>query len=106
MDAIRYVQSRGLRLYVDGGRLKVYPRQRLTPELRSFIKDHRENLIQRLATPDVDLTVGNILALTPDELEQYRQELAAAPADDPWIGHDRQALRIAMSHQTERSDAA
>lgn len=95
MDSMTYVQRRGVGLYVDGGQLKAYPRQRLTPELRSFIKDHRDELIDRLKTPDIDVTVGNILALTAREVEELRAETVASSGEDPWLAFDRDALRIA-----------
>lgn len=40
-------------------------------------------------------TVNNLLALAPAELEEYRDELVCAPADDPNLAHDREALRRA-----------
>jgi hypothetical protein len=41
------------------------------------------------------VTVSNILALHSDELAEYRADVATAPEDDPWILHDREALRRA-----------
>lgn len=40
-------------------------------------------------------TAHNILALAPDELAAYREEVAAAHLDDSNIDHDRAALALA-----------
>jgi len=42
-----------------------------------------------------DETVANLLALSPDDLAQYRAELAASSDDDPHLAHDRAALAFA-----------
>lgn len=43
----------------------------------------------------LDETVCNLLALTPEQREQYRRELELATPDDPWLEHDVEALRRA-----------
>jgi hypothetical protein len=94
MESILYVQRRGVGLYMDGDELRAYPASRLDPNLRSFIRDHRDEIVTALnGEPDLDVTVGNILALSPEEIEQYQQELEASPDDRPYIDHDREALK-------------
>lgn len=98
MDAIRYVQRRGVGMHVDAeGRLRAYPAHRVDVSLNTFIRDHRDQIIAALVTPDIDTTIGNFLALSPEEREQYRQELAAASDDRPYIEHDREAYRRAVT---------
>jgi hypothetical protein len=51
----------------------------------------------RLATEsgeafDLSIMVAQLQALTPEELEQYRQEVHAATPDDPYVMVDREAL--------------
>ena len=43
--------------------------------------------------PDILVTALRVAAFSPDELADYRAELAAAPPDDPNLDHDRAALR-------------
>jgi hypothetical protein len=94
MESIFYVQRRGVGLYLDGNTLRAYPASRLDPTLRSFIREHRDEIVAALnGEPDIDVTVGNILALSPDEIEEYEQELESASDDRPYIDHDREALK-------------
>ncbi|MDP8908724.1 MAG: hypothetical protein M3N47_06320, partial [Chloroflexota bacterium] len=43
--------------------------------------------------PALQTTIRNLLALTPEELNAYRTELACAAPDDPHLAHDGEALR-------------
>jgi hypothetical protein len=105
MDALTYVQHHGVGLYIsEGDRLKVYPSSRLDANLRLFIRDHRAAIIERLKTPDLRVTVGNILALAPHEVEELRAEIEAAPDDDPWIEFDREALQLAEVQLVKRRE--
>ena len=47
--------------------------------------------------PVVEETARNIAALTPAELVAYRAELAAPPAGDANLAHDRAALALAVA---------
>lgn len=109
MDAITYIQHHGIGLYAVDGQLKAYPRQRLTVDLRSFIRDHRDTIIEGLKTPDLQVTARNILALTRQEMNALRVELADADEADPWREFDREAFRIAeekLSKRTRHVDAS
>lgn len=44
--------------------------------------------------PTLAETVTNLLALPPVELSQYREQLAEAGPDDPYLAHDRAALAV------------
>lgn len=92
MEPLRYIQIYGVGLYAWNGALKAYPADRITPELRSFIREHRDDLIAALEVPDIETTLGNILTLHPHEVEELRAEIAATPFDDPNLDHDRAAL--------------
>lgn len=76
--------------------LKAYPSRLITPELRSFIRDHRDEMIAALAIPNLETTVGNILALPPHEVEALRAEIEATSEDDPNIQFDRVAFEKAL----------
>ena len=53
--------------------------------------------------PDGDLwieeTARAILDLSPEDLADYRAQVAAAPADDPYAAHDGAALALADRHR-------
>jgi len=117
MDPVLYVQRRGVGMYRDYAEdgsliLRAYPVQRLTIEIKSFIRDHKGELLKLLETPDLDYTVGNILALQPHEVEELRAEVAEKSPNDPWYHHDQEALRRAepvlarRQQQAERTAAA
>src|SRR4051794_30850913 len=106
MHAMTYVQRRGVGLYVDGDRLRAYPTTRIDIALRSFIRGHREEIIRALQEPDITTTVGNILALSAEEVDELRGEIADAPDDSTWIEHDREALRLAEDQLARRRAAA
>ncbi len=55
--------------------------------------------------PALTVTVTNILSLSTEELEQYRAELDAARPDDPYLAHDREALRRAEAIRNEQEAA-
>ena len=46
MAALDYLESQGLNAVAKGGRLEVWPASRLTDELRTWIRDHRDALIR------------------------------------------------------------
>jgi hypothetical protein len=106
MDIVTYLSNRGVSLVHENGRLLASPKERITLEIKGIIRNHRAEIITLLEAHRFQETVYNILQLTPEELVQYRQELAAAPADDPWLDHDRRALRIADQRMSEGSAAA
>lgn len=46
-------QSLGLKIFLDGdGRLIVNPRNKITPDIRTIIERHREEIVVALAQPD------------------------------------------------------
>lgn len=104
MDRIAYIHRCGVGVYLDGETLRAYPASRLDTDLRSFIRDHREEFVDALQVPKIEITVGNILALSPEELEQYRREIEAAADDRPHIDHDREAWRRAQSIIRQRRE--
>ena len=107
MDSILYVQRRGVGLYLDEATLRAYPARRLDPALRTFIRDHRDEIIAGLLNgPVLDVTVGNVLALSSEEIEEYERELKAASDDRPHIDHDREAWRRAQPILAKRKEVA
>src|SRR5688572_14323332 len=104
MDSISYIHRRGVGVYMDGDTLRAYPAIQLDPNLRSFIRDHRDQIVAVLhGEPVIEITVANILALSPEELEEYECELTAAPDDRPHIDHDREAWRRAQAVLLQRT---
>ncbi len=53
--------------------------------------------------PALAETVANLLTLPPIELDQYREELADALPDDPYLAHDRAAAAAADRMRAEVS---
>lgn len=45
MEALNYLRSHGFGAFVRSGHLHVWPSRKLTNELRSWIRNHREELI-------------------------------------------------------------
>lgn len=84
---------------VDGQLVARFPESTPFPDdMRSFIRHFRDRLVAYLLEEErLAETVTNILALTPEEQEQYRRELAAAPFDQEHIQHDREAWRRASA---------
>jgi len=62
MDAVSALRDHGLDVRViPGGRLYVTPRERLTDDLRQFIRHHKPEIVRRLSRPAVNeaaLVVG------------------------------------------------
>lgn len=55
----------------------------------------------------METTVDNILALSTDDLTQYRAEVMGAAPGDPWRDHETEALRRADdTRNKERRDVA
>jgi hypothetical protein len=107
-QVMRILEYRGVNVRAERGRLIGKSRTGPMPgDMVRFIKHFKDVIIAELAERErLAETVNNILQLTPEELAQYRREIAASPAGDPWIDHDRRALRIAMECQAESESAA
>lgn len=82
---------------VDGQLVARFPEYSPFPDdMRAFTRHFRDRLVAYLLEEErLAETVTNILALTPEEQEQYRRELTAAPFDQEHIQHDREAWRRA-----------
>ncbi|HWV23966.1 MAG TPA: hypothetical protein VNZ58_07235 [Thermomicrobiales bacterium] len=111
LDAVTYVQTFrvGLHLHTeDDGTvsLRAYPTHRLTTRLRSFIRDHKAEIMELLQTPTLERTVGNMLAFDPDELDELRAEIAAEDPADPWHAHNVDALQRAEAIIAQRHASA
>lgn len=111
MDAVLYVQNHGLgicREYTDDGtvRLNVYPADRLTPRLRSFIRDHRDDLLELLSVPNIDHMVGNLLALPQEGRDGFRAEVEARGPEDELYDMDMDALQRAETVLAMRQERA
>ncbi|WP_373182413.1 hypothetical protein [Halomonas campaniensis] len=105
MAAIDYLKLHRLEAEVeDGGKLAVWPRENITPEVRDWIKAHREALLRDLtATDDSELfslpagvrmawtvRVGDkrlVMTGTP-----YTREQAQGAAQARWPGVDVEVL--------------
>jgi len=48
-----YVKSQGLKLWVDGDKLKVAPPEKVTPEVAEFIRKHKQVIMAELTTPAI-----------------------------------------------------
>lgn len=107
-QVMRILDYRGIDVRLERGRLIGKSRTGPMPsDMVRFLQHFKGVITAELAERErVAETVDAILQLTPEELIRYRQELAAAPADDPWIDHVRQALRIAKECMSEGSAAA
>jgi hypothetical protein len=105
---MRILDYRGIDIRLEQGRL--IGKSRIGPMLGDmvrFITHFRPVIIAELEERErLAETVDTILQLTTEELVKFRQEIATAPADDPWIDHDRRALRIADERMAESETAA
>jgi hypothetical protein len=86
MDATRliaHLEAEGLTLGLAGGSLSVSPRSAITPEIREFIRAHRDGLIQTLVqrahlTALID-RVAEFYRCTSDELATIKRIAYADP---------------------------
>ncbi len=72
MTALAAIQAAGLTVQVDGSRLLVSPRERLTDDLRTLIRQHKDELLTELRH-------------TPPDLERRRSRVIAALQADPML---------------------
>lgn len=106
-QVLRILGSRGIDVRLVNGRLVGRARYGEMPgDMTRFIRHFKDLIVTELVERQwLEETVHNIVNLTPDELVQYRQELTEAPQGDPWITHDREALRIASKRMKEERAA-
>ena len=45
------LEQRGLRLWIAGDKLRVAPREKVTPDVVNFIREHREEIMSELKSP-------------------------------------------------------
>lgn len=100
MDPVLYVQHHRVGMYRDYAEdgspiLRAYPSHRLTVPIKIFIRDHKDEILRCLDTPDLDYTVGNILALERQEFEDLCIEIEANSPNEQHYEHDTEALRRA-----------
>ena len=80
LDLLQHLRGAGLSLAVDGDRLTVTPRARLTDDMRESIRANKGALLQALAGP----------ASRPSPpRESYERIPEADPVDgEPWTGQE------------------
>lgn len=107
-QVMRILDYRGIDVRLEGARLIARPRHGALPDdMRSFIRHFRDRIVAFLQERErLAETVANIIALSPEEREEYRWELAAADDDRPDIDHDREAWRIACAAMEPLEGAA
>lgn len=79
-DLLQHLRGAGLSLAVDGDRLTVTPRERLTDDMRESIRANKSALLQALAC----------LASRPGPPRESYERIPEADPDDrePWTGQD------------------
>jgi hypothetical protein len=107
-QVMRILGYRGIHVrLVDGKLIGRSLAGSMPSDMVRFIKHFKDVITAELAERErLAETVDTILQLTPEDLTQYRQEIAEAPADDPWIDHDRRALCVAEARMSEGNEAA
>lgn len=98
MDPVLHLQHRGVGIHLDTSDagetvLKAYPADRITEQLRVFIREHRDEITALLVVPEVEYMVGNLLALPPEGREGFRREVDARGPADEFYDIDTDALR-------------
>ena|SRR5712691_3711622 len=94
MNLLSRLQAHGLRIRAEGGNLKISPREAITDELLSLIRDHKAELLQEVEGNHVE----------PDPASQVRAELAllVAQAHAKDTPADRaEALEHALQHPVD-----
>jgi hypothetical protein len=66
--------ERGLNLLVEGGKLVVSPKTKLTDGLREFIREHKDILIRELLELQTQ-KLESLFSSAPDLLEQFDFEV-------------------------------
>jgi hypothetical protein len=75
-DLLHALHDRGLRLWADGDRLMVAPRERIDDELRAMIREHKPELLAALATD----ALPDLVAVAAVQFEQSEINKMAAEA--------------------------
>lgn len=52
MEHVVWLGARGLKLHMADGQLIVTPKTRISDELRSYIREHRDVIVETLLSPD------------------------------------------------------
>lgn len=77
-DLVQHLRDAGLTLAVDGDRLTVTPRERLTDDMREAIKANKAALLQALAVPQ----------FRPDATQFARTREDDQDHAEPWTGQE------------------
>jgi len=46
-----FLQNQGLKIWVAGDKLRVAPREKVTPEVVNFIREHKQDIMAKLKSP-------------------------------------------------------
>jgi hypothetical protein len=86
-DLLQHLRGAGLSLAVDGERLTVTPRERLTDDMRESIRANKAALLQALALPES----------WPDPPSASYERIPEVDSDDcePWTGQERDPQDLA-----------
>jgi hypothetical protein len=107
-QVMRILDYRGISVRLVNGKLVGRANSGVLPDdMARFIRHFKDLIVAELNERQrLEETAANIVALTPEELVLYLQELAAPPPNDPNLAHDRRAYNMVMAWMAERSEAA
>ena len=71
MTATENLRQKGLTLSLESGRLAVSPKVKLTDDLRSFIRSHKEEIVSELRAGKLE----SLFSVNPDLQEQFEFEV-------------------------------
>lgn len=92
MAALDYLRGAGLAVELEGERLRVTPADRITADLRQFVRDHRAELLAELSAANDAQTAPEPLQATkapppqppPAPAAQSASEAASEPTRNAW----------------------
>ncbi len=94
-QVLRILDIRHVEVRLINGNLKMRCTAGAMPDdMIAFVRHYRPLIVAELQERErLAETVTNVMALDDTEYRQWVAEFRAAPADDPHLGHDREALR-------------
>lgn len=92
MAALDYLRRAGLAVELEGERLRVTPADRITADLRQFVRDHRAELLAELSAANDAQTAPEPLQATkapqpiptPAPAAESAPEVASEPRRNAW----------------------
>lgn len=114
MAALDYLRRAGLAVELEGERLRVTPADRITADLRQFVRDHRAELLAELSAANDDQTAAEPPQATkaqpplptPAPAAESAPEATSEPRRNAWtVTRSGKAVGYIVGQPMTRSEA-